>query len=83
MYNWYDELHGIMVVYMPLPQGVDGFLSPCPDGTYEIIISTDICEERQRKAYEHELDHIRHDDLYRASAEEAELRCHYGIQKTA
>ena len=76
MYSWWDELNYCHIVYLALPPGIDGFLSPNDDGTYTILISTDISEERQRRAYEHELDHLRNDDLYAPSADEAERRCH-------
>ena len=83
MYSWFDEKHNANVVYMALPPGIDGFISPNDDGSFTILISTDISEERQKRAYEHEIDHLIHDDLYKASAEEAELRCHYAIQEIA
>lgn len=83
MYSWYDEQHDAQIVYVALPYGVDGFLSPRPDGGYTILISTDISDERQRAVYEHEISHIEHDDLYAPSVEHAELRCHYGIQKAS
>lgn len=82
MISWYDELYDVQIVYVALPSGCDGFLSPRPDGGYTILISTDISEERQRAVYEHELDHILNDDLYKASADEAEARCH-SVQKIA
>ena len=83
MYSWYDEEHNANVLYIALPSGIDGFISPNSDGTVTIVISTDISEERQRRAFQHELEHLLNDDLYNASAEEAEARCHRGIQKTS
>ena len=82
MYSWYDEAHNANILFMALPCGVDGFISPNADGSYTIVISTDISEERQMRAYEHELDHILNDDLYKASVEEAETRCH-NVQKAS
>ena len=76
MYSWWDSENNCNIVYLALPPGIDGFISPNEDGTYTILISTDICEERQRRAYEHELSHLRNDDLYAPSADEAERRCH-------
>ena len=53
-----------IVRYVPFPNcGVDGAIVSHPDLTC-IYINSRVCPKRQREALQHELDHLKNDDLY-------------------
>ena len=53
-----------IVRYVPFPNcGVDGAIVSHPDLPC-IYINTNVCPKRQREALQHELDHLKNDDLY-------------------
>ena len=60
---WWDDVNGVMVVYIALPEGVDECVTVNEDGSYTVFISTDICPKRQKDAYNHALCHIRENHL--------------------
>ena len=60
---WWDAENCVMVIYMALPEGIDECVTPNPDGSYTVFISTDICPKRQKDAYFHALCHIRENHL--------------------
>lgn len=62
-HQWWDEVHGVMVVYMALPEGIDECVTVNPDLTYTVFVSTDVPEDRQKAAYRHALFHIEHNHL--------------------
>jgi hypothetical protein len=47
----------INTVLVDLPETIKGYTRPHGEG-YTIIINAKLCDEAQRKAYEHELKHI-------------------------
>lgn len=52
---------------IPFPQdcgGVNGMVMPNEDGTYSIYINALASREQQRRAWRHELRHIRNNDFY-------------------
>ena len=58
-----------------LPTTIGGMVSPNDDGTFSIYINARLSTDQQRKALDHELDHIRNDDFYSsATIEECERR---------
>lgn len=76
MTTWYDELNGLNVVFLALPDGIDEAVTVNPDGSYTAFISTQICEDRQRKAYQHALWHISHDDFWKPDVQNVEYEAH-------
>ncbi|MGX8698594.1 MAG: ImmA/IrrE family metallo-endopeptidase [bacterium] len=58
---------------IPLPERIDGVVSPNDDGSFDIYLNSRQPPARQQKWLEHELAHIRHDHFSRemdiASAE--------------
>lgn len=53
-----------VIRYIPFPNcGVDGAVVSHPDMP-NIYINTRVCPKRQREALEHELQHVRNQDLY-------------------
>jgi len=53
----------IAVRIVNLPHTVKGFVSPSPDGTYNIYLNARCSYEHQRKTLKHELDHLQNDDF--------------------
>ena len=51
----------IFVRIVPLPAHVHGMTAPGPDG-YNIYLDASQSDQERMKAYQHELEHIRHDD---------------------
>ena len=50
---------------VPFPTcGVDGAIVSQPDGLACIYINANVCDTRKREALRHELEHLKHDDLY-------------------
>lgn len=47
----------------PMPQKVKGFLKN-NDGNFLIVVNSNISQEAQKKAIEHEVNHLVRDDLY-------------------
>lgn len=46
---------------VPLPAHVHGMTAPGPDG-YNVYLDASQSDQERMKAYQHELEHIRHDD---------------------
>lgn len=50
---------------IPFPVcNVGGMVTPNPDGSFSIYINSNLSQERQKEALDHELDHIRNNDFY-------------------
>jgi Zn-dependent peptidase ImmA (M78 family) len=50
---------------IPFPvYNVGGMVTPNPDGSFSVYINSNLSQERQKQALEHELDHIRNNDFY-------------------
>lgn len=54
----------VFVRLISMPPLVKGVTLPNADGTYSVYINSCLSEEAQRKALQHELCHIEHDDIY-------------------
>lgn len=54
----------IFVRLIPLPETVRAVTLPNVDCTFDIYINATLPEELQRKALDHELEHIRKDHFY-------------------
>lgn len=54
----------IFVRMIPLPDTVPAVTIPNDDGTFDVYINANLPEERQNRALEHELEHIRKDHFY-------------------
>ena len=64
--HYYDPVSAehITVVFMDMEHGVKGdTVRSRPDGTFTVYINTQYDSETQRKAFAHELDHIRNGDF--------------------
>ena len=60
-------LDDAFVRIVPFPVGVGpthGMIMPNDDGTYSIYLDARTTWERQRVAYEHEIEHIKNNDFY-------------------
>lgn len=58
------EADGIFVRYVLLPTGVRGVTVTNSDGTLDIYINTQLCEEGRQQALRHELRHARGSHLW-------------------
>lgn len=54
----------IFVRLIPLPDTIPAVTIPNDDCTFDIYINSVLSEERQNRAMEHELEHIRLDHFY-------------------
>ena len=54
----------IFVRMIPLPKAIRAVVLPNDDGTFDIYLNSNLPEEIQNKALEHELEHIKQDHLY-------------------
>lgn len=70
--SWWDSKNELMVVYIALPEGVDEMVTPNPDGTHTVFISTSLCEEKQRMAFDHAVSHICRQDFEKEDVQEIE-----------
>ena len=52
---------------------VEGIVISDPDGCCTVVINQRLSPEEQRRALQHELDHIRNDDLYDEVNDVAEI----------
>lgn len=77
MKKWYDEKHNLTIVYMSLPKDVDEVITINEDCSYTAIIAENRCQDKQKKAYEHAVSHIDHDDFEDGKyVQIIEKRCH-------
>ena len=53
----------IFTYIVDMPCGIGGHCNPNPDGSYTICINGRLGYEEQKKAYLHELEHIRNNDF--------------------
>ncbi|MDF2510429.1 MAG: hypothetical protein K0S04_295 [Herbinix sp.] len=67
---------GIKVVYLDMPCRVKGFVLGNDDGTHTIFINAKLNFEQQVKVYNHELQHIKHNDIERDDVDALELVRH-------
>lgn len=61
---------------VPMDEGVHGSHCGNEDGSYSVFLNCRDCEERQREAFMHEVDHIRgeHLSMHDAGAAETAVR---------
>jgi hypothetical protein len=57
----YDNRPAILV---DLPTSIRGFVFHDDDGEPMIVLNARLSHEQNRMTYEHEKEHIRHDDMY-------------------
>lgn len=82
--KWWDDIRGIMVVYIDLPKQVDEFVTANADGSYTVFIRSTMTVKRQHAAYEHALFHITNGDLEDGKdVQVVERIAHARIQTTA
>lgn len=55
-----------------LPHGIHGAVSPNDDDTYNIYLNADDTPERQEKALDHEVRHVRRSDFQKLTVRKAE-----------
>ena len=60
----YLEKEDIYLIFAALPEGVEGFCKEVNSYRY-VVISESLDEDEKKKAIEHELNHLRNNDLYR------------------
>lgn len=59
------ENQDYFVRVVPFPvNSVGGMVTPNEDGSFSIYINSNLSQERQKEALDHELDHIRNNDFY-------------------
>lgn len=54
----------INIRVIPFPYNVKAVTLPCNDGSFDIYINANLCEEYRMKALIHELEHIKHNHFY-------------------
>ena len=52
------------VRFIDLPPHINSLTIPNDDGTFDISINSRLCESRQKKAIQHEIEHIKKDHFY-------------------
>ena len=57
-------MYDVFVRYAALPVCVRGVTLPIEDGRFDIYLNNRLCENAQRAALEHELQHIRENHFY-------------------
>lgn len=57
-------MYDVFIRKIPLPVPVEGVVLPNPDMSCDIYVNSRLCPEKQEKAVNHELEHIRRDHLY-------------------
>lgn len=57
----YDDVNEVAVVLQELPGNIHAYSQPNGD-TYTVILNSALSDDAQRRAYEHELEHIRRGD---------------------
>lgn len=65
----YDDRNDVMIHLMPLPGNICAFSIPCGDG-YTVVINDYMSPNAKKKAFEHELNHIKHGDHYNPDYQE-------------
>lgn len=73
---WYDEKNGIMVVTMPMPEGVDEAVTPNDDETHTVFLNENRPESARIRAYHHALGHILRGDFGREDVQAIEALAH-------
>lgn len=69
----------IFCYLVDMPYRIDATAIPNDDGTYTIYVNSRLSIERQRKAYLHEIRHIKNDDFYKdINVNEIEICAHKG-----
>ena len=66
----------INVQYFDLPCTVHGLIRENEDDSYTIILNSRDTRERNLKAYQHEIEHLRHGDLDADNVQKIESRTH-------
>jgi Zn-dependent peptidase ImmA (M78 family) len=57
-------MNAIIVRHIRLPYKIDGLTSVDDDGDYNVYINTEVGEEKQESALNHELSHIAQDHFF-------------------
>lgn len=69
----------IFCYLVDMPGRIGATAIPNEDGTYTIYVNSRLTVEKQRKAYLHEIRHIKNDDFYKdICVDEIELIAHKG-----
>ena len=76
MVQWFDEDHGINVVYIAMPTDVNECTTVNEEGSYTVFINASVCNEKQMSGYNHALFHISNDDFYKKDVNEIEVNAH-------
>ena len=70
-------MNDVIVRLVPLPKGANACVLEDPAGDYNVYISEQLDSQKQRKAYEHEMQHIKKGHLHdqrTARENESEIR---------
>lgn len=65
-------MEGIFTYLVDLPCWMGGHCNCNPDGSYSIFINARLGYEEQRKAYLHEMEHIKDNDFEKTNVSEIE-----------
>lgn len=72
-------MEGIFCYLVDMPSRVGATAIPNDDGTYTVYVNSRLSIERQRRAYLHEVRHIKNDDFYKdINIDEIEICAHKG-----
>lgn len=66
----------VYVYLKPLPGFCREMVSPNDDGSYTIIVNSDLCREQQLEGYQHALRHIEGGDFQKSIVQEIEKDAH-------
>ena len=66
----------VFVYVVDLPPGINEMVVPCTDGNYTVYLSAKLNDEGQRKAYEHAMWHINHNDFQKDNVQQIEVEAH-------
>lgn len=66
----------INVQYLDMPCRIHGMVRENEDGSYTVILNSRDSRERNLKAYQHEIEHLRRGDLSAGDVQSIESRAH-------
>lgn len=66
----------INVQYLDMPCRIHGMVRENEDGSYTVILNSRDSRERNLKAYQHEIEHLRRGDLSADNVQQIEAKAH-------
>jgi len=68
----------IFIYYVDFPDNINEFITPCEDG-YTLYINKKLPREAKRRAYNHAMRHIEHNDFNGSDIQDIERKAHESL----